>query len=172
MKQLKVALDDNLRDRLEEASAAAGRSLAQEIRRRIEFTTHVDPATQQRIDYDKETTQLAADVMWLAFEVSRQMGVPWNRDHNAHQAVAVAIQTWLDMTRPPLERELSDQFRPDPQTLGRSIARQYELFRLNARQGVSRMLSAMREHVEAATRNARPPRAEQYSRREKKGTKS
>jgi predicted DNA-binding protein len=172
MKQLKVALDDNLRVRLEEASAAAGRSLAQEIRSRIEFTTHFDPTTRRRIDYDKETKQLAADVMWLAFEVSRQVGVPWNRNHNAYQAVAIAIQTWLEMTRPPFERELSDQFRPDPPTLGRSIARQYELFKLSAHQGVSRMLLEMRDRLDAAGRNAGSPKAELESGREKKGTKS
>jgi hypothetical protein len=120
-KQLPVALPAETRALLETAAVAGGHSLAIEIRRRIDRT--LDEET-----FDQQTRELADSIMWMADEVSRQVGSPWHSTKKGRHAVAVAIQQFMQATA-PLEGTSEDLFGPDdPPTLGRTIARHFLQF--------------------------------------------
>jgi hypothetical protein len=122
MKQLKVSLPEELRAKLGTASAASGRSLADEIRTRVERTFEQDAI-------DAPTRDLAADVVWIADQIARDTGSAWHRKPKAREALVAALQTYLAITEPPPEgpipgvSDLIDAFIDDPPTLGRAIAR-------------------------------------------------
>jgi plasmid stability protein len=93
MKQLKVSLPDDLRARLDAASAKSGRSVGEEIRGRIEATF-----TQEAVD--KSTRELAENVARLAAEIERERGAAWHKHAGAHEVLALAIQLWLEPLKP------------------------------------------------------------------------
>jgi hypothetical protein len=116
-RQLAVALRPEVRAQLEAAATASGHSVAEEIRRRINFTLWLD-------SYDKPTRDLADAVMEIAREIERQTRSPWQSNRKSNEALAAAVQEWLEGLRPRLSGGASDLFGPDdPATLGRSIAR-------------------------------------------------
>jgi hypothetical protein len=103
---------------------ASERGVSEEIRRRIVLTLEAET-------YDEQTRELAVDIMGLADEVTRQSEVPWHSNPKAHQALATAIQVWLE-DHPPTGFGAASAalFGPDhPETLGRSIAKYYERFK-------------------------------------------
>ena len=118
-RQLAVALPPDVRLQLEAAASASGRSLAEEIRRRVNLTLYDDA------EYDAPTRELAEDIKWIAAEISRQTGWPWHVLPRGRESLAIALQTWLEITAPKRETSVgaSDLFVDDPATLGRSIAR-------------------------------------------------
>ncbi len=115
--QVAVRLEPEM---LEELQKDGHLSLSDEIRQRINRTLFLDT-------YDDATRAFAEDVMWLANEISRQVGSTWSFSHNGHLALGTAVQTWLEINAPPLQGAASDLFGPDdPTTLGRSVARHYQ----------------------------------------------
>jgi hypothetical protein len=121
--QLKISLPTDLRERLEAASAASGFSLAAEIRERLKWTFADDLV-------DKPTRELREAVLWIADELSRQVGAFGAYSPRGREALGQAIQHWLEITTPPPTGAASDLFGPDdPATLGRSIARTYQHFK-------------------------------------------
>ena len=123
-RQISIALDAETRDELEERAIAVGRSIADEIRRRIERTLYEDK-------FDPETRDLAFDIMTLAAEVEHLNGIPWHKHPKAHQALAEAVMTWLDGLTPKdpqfSESFAATLFRDDPRTVGRTLARSLRL---------------------------------------------
>jgi hypothetical protein len=124
-RQLAIALRPEIRNWVEGAASAAGHSLAEEIRQRLERTFAEDGV-------DKPTRELVEAVKWIAEEVNRQSEVEsWSVVPRAHEALAAALQTWMNLITPPSRGAVSDDlFGPgDPPTLGRSIARHYQRFK-------------------------------------------
>src|SRR5215469_12561708 len=96
MKQLKISLDDALRARLDEASAAANRSLGEEIRQRIEHSFAWEAV-------DPETRELLAAIIRFAHLLQGTAGSVWHADKAAHAALGEMISLWLK-NHPPKHR--------------------------------------------------------------------
>jgi hypothetical protein len=112
MKQLKVNLEDAVREELEKASAETGRSLADEIRSRLRISQGADA----------ETRALAEQIVGLALDLQAHKNIPWHSHPKAHEALATAIQTFLEGWKS--SDAAADWGPDDPQTLGRAIGRE------------------------------------------------
>jgi hypothetical protein len=88
MKQLKVGLPDHLREELERAAAASGKSLADEVRGRLELSFESRGS-------DAETRALADAVDNLAILVKIQTGHAWHQHPAAHRALRYAVTARL-----------------------------------------------------------------------------
>lgn len=129
-RQFPVALPDEVRERLEAAAKASERSLAEEIRRRLNKSFEADT-------HDEQTRDLAYAVIWMAEELGRQTGRPWHSTRKSRSALAVAIEHWLEISGPQESAAVSDLFGPDdPPTLGRSIARHFQRFAFETRRAL------------------------------------
>ena len=93
MKQLKVALPDDLRARLETASSKSGRSLADEIRVRVEATL-----AQEAVD--KPTRDFLEGVAAMPAEIELEVGSAWHKDATAHFVFGEAILNRLERSKP------------------------------------------------------------------------
>jgi hypothetical protein len=115
-----VVLPPEVLDRLRQSE----RGVSEEIRRRIALTLEQDAI-------DPATRELLAAVTWIAGELHRQSRASWHAFPKAHEALSVAIQTWLEMVKPKEPGgAANDLLSPDdPPTLGRSIARHYQRFK-------------------------------------------
>lgn len=91
--QLPVALPTETRSQLEASAAAAGHSLAEEIRRRIGLTLEAD-------DFDAPTRELAGEIMRLAAEVEMETGATWHNHAGTHAAFRQAILSRLARLKP------------------------------------------------------------------------
>jgi hypothetical protein len=119
MKQLKISIPDDLRSQLDAASESSGQSLAEEIRLRLERTFYQDT-------FDQRTRDLSYDVMRLADQVRDHIGQPWHSSRQAHEALEIALQTFLATIKPPSSKAAPPANAPfDPPTLGRAIATSY-----------------------------------------------
>jgi hypothetical protein len=107
MKQMKVALPDDLRGRLDAASAKSGRSVAEEIRTRLETSFERD------VDADQPTRDVVEAVAAMAAETELEMGSAWHKDASAHFVFVEAILNRLERFRPkgPIEMP-ADADRP------------------------------------------------------------
>src|SRR5262245_4422164 len=96
MKQLKVSLPDDLRERIEKASADSGLSLGEEIRRRLERTLDEDAQ-------DVKTRELVDDIRRLAVMVFAHTHAKhrWHAHPKSHEALTEAVATWLEGLKPP-----------------------------------------------------------------------
>jgi hypothetical protein len=83
MKQLKVSLPDHLREWLDNASSASGKSVAEEIRERVirSFEITVDPKTQDLINF----------IMRLAHQIGLETGCPWHEHPGVKEAFSTAV---------------------------------------------------------------------------------
>ena len=90
MKQLKVALPDDLRARLETASSKSGRSLADEIRVRVEASFAADEPTGRFIE----------GVARISAEIELETGAAWHKHAGAHETFAQAILLRLRELKP------------------------------------------------------------------------
>jgi plasmid stability protein len=122
-RQFAVALPPDIRDRLQIEAAAAGHSLAEEIRRRLNRTFYED-------SFDARTRELAADLVQIAEAIAREKTFSWYSHEKANDTLAAAFTTWLDGLKPKREGTTpgaSDLLwgDDDPATLGRSIARHW-----------------------------------------------
>jgi hypothetical protein len=122
MKQLKVALSDDLRARLDAATARSGRSLADEIRRRVELSLEIDAE-------GGPTAALAQAVLDLAALVYIDTGQNWYSHAAAHWAFRTALTAWLQRRRPAGERKFAPGDLPstrlvasdDPEAIGLAL---------------------------------------------------
>jgi hypothetical protein len=132
-RQLSVALPDDLRKFVEFMADAQGRSVADEIRQRLE-----DSRRSEQL-FDASTRWMAQEISLLARDVQTQTGHSWQQHPKSHEALAAAIATVLEQFKPkPVEGE-NTWGADDPVTLGRAIAR--------ARKNVREMASDMGGHI-------------------------
>jgi plasmid stability protein len=140
MKQMKVALPDDLRQALDVASQKSGRSVAEEIRARVAASLEQET---QKLAVDNPTHELAEDIVALANAVRAHKGISWHEDLRAREALIEAIKGWITEFPLALRSRLSAPgHRPvgassdaapdlwgkdDAATLGRAIARHHQL---------------------------------------------
>jgi hypothetical protein len=136
-KQLTVSVNEEQRAALEAASAKAGHSVAEEIRRRLDRTLYEEDT------FDPQTRKLAEDIRDFAHEIERITQLKWHAYPKAHEALAEAIKTWLAGMKPPFapSEAASDLLwgQDDPQTVGRMLARTHRRtkeMRVRARQEI------------------------------------
>jgi len=94
MPQLKVTIPEDLRARLDAASAESGDSLAGEIRDRLE------QVLRDEIEFDERTRKLGRDVMLLSRLIERHAQVPWHDHAAARTAFAFAFSRYLEGLTP------------------------------------------------------------------------
>jgi len=93
MKQLKVALPDDLRVRLDAASEKSGRSVAEEIRLRVERTLELD-------SMDGPTREFFKGLVLMPAEIQRETGTVWHKHAGAWAAFRQAILSRLKRLQP------------------------------------------------------------------------
>jgi hypothetical protein len=93
-RQMGVALSDDLRDRLEKSADAAGHSVGEEIRQRLERTFAEDDAR------DPETRKLISAIADLAIWVRIQTNRDWHSHPAANRVLRDAITTYLARLKP------------------------------------------------------------------------
>ena|SRR5215813_1973848 len=127
--QFKITLGDDLRSKLDEASVLNGRSVAEEIRQRLEGSFDIQA--------DGHTLDLIYALLFLAHETMCDFGVSWWGDERARSALMAAIvdqilsyqikrsasAAWPLMSSGTPEQQAG----PDdpPEVIGRAIARNY-----------------------------------------------
>jgi hypothetical protein len=95
MKQFKIVLPEDLRARLDAAIAKSGRSIADEIRTRVEQSLDLDDAA-----VDKPTREFLDRLALMPAEIGQEIGV-WHKYEDAWKALWHAIQDELAQKRPP-----------------------------------------------------------------------
>jgi hypothetical protein len=118
-RQLGVALDDRLREQLDALAAQGGRSIADEIRQRVERTLEQDAI-------EAPTRTLMAAIERLAVLVGRQTGRPWHSHPVATRVLCHAIAARLARLRGDGDAVFAPGELPaarlvtsdDPQTMG------------------------------------------------------
>jgi hypothetical protein len=163
-RQLSIAVDSELREELEKLAAASGRSVAEEIRRRLTLSL------QYERQFDEQTRSLGYDLMSLARSVRVNSRFDWHAHPKAHEALTEAIREWLKVATPP-EVQNAPWGPDDPKTLGRTLAR----FRLAVKQGPERarkQAAETRPAFDAAMREIREEIAAQRVRGRKGRKKS
>src|SRR5262249_43125831 len=125
-RQMGVSLPGDLRAQLEKASEAAGISLAEEIRQRVERTFKEDAAMAA----DPITHELTTGIANLADTIRLDLATAWYAHSFSHDAFAAAVAQRLAEYRPLPEpwptvaRDLlgSGFSRPEdsPETVGRT----------------------------------------------------
>src|SRR6516162_5598102 len=107
-KQMGVALPDELRKQLEDASASNGLSIAEEIRRRLERTFEEDAKPEDRA--------LMEDVLNLAYWVRMQTGHHWHEHPRANEIMRYAVEAAIKRSGGDDEdREFDPTKMPHPQ---------------------------------------------------------
>jgi Arc-like DNA binding domain len=91
--QFTVALPPEVRSRLEAAAKAAGHSVAEEIRKRIDQTI-------SREKLDPTTVELLRGIENLAARLREDFGVEWFLDTRIHHAFSVAVAERLMAYKP------------------------------------------------------------------------
>jgi hypothetical protein len=127
--QFKITLGDELRSKLAEHSSLNQRSIAEEIRQRLEMSFDIQS--------DGHTLDLVYAMLFLAHETMRDFGSTWWGDERARKAFMSAIADQIlsypinatDLAARPLitlgTREQQVGPDDDPEVVGRSIARNY-----------------------------------------------
>ena len=120
MKQMKVALTDHLRARLDAASEKSGRSVAEEIRARVEASFTRDAVV------DKPTRDLVESIAGMAAEIALECGAAWHTHTGSHEALVQAIISRLDELKPKGSTAFGDRphattSEDDPKKLGAII---------------------------------------------------
>lgn len=145
-KQLGVALDDQVRLLLENVARQSDRSIADEIRNRIERTIELDTLppladaasksgrsvqdeVKQRLrrsfgeeNFDRATRKLGFAIMELAHGIQENSGCRWYEQPKAYEALVEGVTTLLEALKPAAATE--DRWgQDDPRTVGRLLAR-------------------------------------------------
>lgn len=94
MKQMKVALPDDLRARLDAAAEKSGRSVAEEIRARLQTSFERD------VDLDKTSRDFLEGVAAMPAEIELEMGSAWHKDASAHFVFGEVILNRLERFKP------------------------------------------------------------------------
>jgi hypothetical protein len=160
-RQLGVALDDWVREELEKAAARSGRSLADEIRHRVERTFQLDAIAQvhgaaaerersieeevearlffsfvEKYFQDPKTQELENDIARIARIIWDYSGHPWHQHPKSHAALAEAIRALLVAATPPALKNSTKDKWDDPD----------DPLSLSNPQTVGRMAVQVREH--------------------------
>ena len=146
-RQLSIAVDPKLCEELEKLAAASGRSVAEEIRRRLTLSLHYEE------EFDEQTRFLGYDLMSLARDVRINSRFDWHAHPKAHEAFTEAVRVWLEVTTPP-EVQNEPWGPDDPKTLGRTLARSRRL-RKQAAETRPAFDAAMREIRKMAAQRVR-----------------
>ncbi len=122
-KQMGVTIPESARTQLEASSAAAGHSIAEEIRRRLERTFEEDAR-------DPVLRDFVSDLVELAQLVKLDTGMAWHKDAASHAAFHSALLALLAQHKPEgppvftIARDLFGSGRSDdPETVGRALFR-------------------------------------------------
>ncbi len=127
--QFKITLGENLRARLEEYSSYNHRSIAEEIRQRLEISFDIQA--------DNNTLDLIYAILFLAHETMRDLGSTWWGDERARSAFMAAVTDQIlsyeidpnDLGARPLitlgTREQQAALDDPPEVIGRALARNY-----------------------------------------------
>ena len=140
MKQLKVAFPDELRRALEAAMAASGRrSLADEVRARVELTF--------RQESDTMAKRLIDAILAMVDEIHAEAGAIWFTQKPGYAVLSAAINAWLEANEPGVGSNTGEPLNFDPDdagALGRLIARRY----VRRQHEVAENRRALRESIE------------------------
>jgi hypothetical protein len=93
MQRLKIALPDELRAQLDAASTKSGRSVAEEIRSRVEATFALETV-------DRATRDFIAGVARMPAEVELETGAAWHKHAGAWAVFRAAILSRLQRIKP------------------------------------------------------------------------
>ena len=127
--QFKITLGDDLRAKLEAYTSLTQRSIAEEIRQRLEMSFDIQG--------DGHTLDLIYAILFLAHETMRDFGITWWGDERARTAFMAAIADQVmsypinstDFAARPLitlgTREQQAGPEDPPEVIGRAIARNY-----------------------------------------------
>lgn len=103
MKQLKISLEDGVRESLEAAAKAGGHSLGEEIRQRLDRTfQEADPQTRELLDAIDSLTTL----------VRLQTGRDWHEHAGANRVLRRAILARLTRLKPEGEESFAGSDLP------------------------------------------------------------
>lgn len=152
--QFKITLGDDLRAKLDESSKNNQRSIAEEIRQRLEISFDIQA--------DANTLDLIYAILFLAHETMRDLGSTWWGDERARSAFLAAVADQIlsheiessSLAARPLvtlgTRE--QQAGPDdpPEVIGRALARNYRrvvrpLGRISEKFEIGRFRELMRD---------------------------
>lgn len=116
----KIFFDDDLRSRLEAAAKSNGRSLAEEIRARLDETFLPSHGSLRSLGTDLlgVADQVMAGCWWAPFG-------SWHDDPRVHDALSVAINRWFEITKPPAAPAGAFDDLVDTRTLGMAAATAY-----------------------------------------------
>jgi hypothetical protein len=147
MKQMNIALPDDLRERLRAAGEKSGQSIAEEIRSRVEASFARDIVT------DKATLDFMEGIGLLMAEIELETGASWHKHAGTWDALRTAIVERLQRYRPKGPRTFGN--RPhrtippmpgdDPVLIGELIERRlwappdFNMTRAEVRQVLERM---------------------------------
>jgi hypothetical protein len=127
--QFKITLGEELRSKLDEVSVLNARSIAEEIRQRLEMSFDIQA--------DGHTLDLIYAILFLANETMRDLGCAWWSDERARSALMAAIADQIlsyaidstNLAARPLitlgTREQQAGPDDDPESIGRTLARSY-----------------------------------------------
>jgi hypothetical protein len=117
--QLTVALPPEIRSLLEDAAVASNRSLAEEIRQRIDQTITVE-------NYDPVTREMISGLLSISERLREDFGTDWHSDPRTHKAFMEAVAQRLAAYAPPPSKPNAATadiglIRPtdSPETIGR-----------------------------------------------------
>ncbi|WP_008556018.1 hypothetical protein [Bradyrhizobium sp. CCGE-LA001] len=127
--QFKITLGDDLRAKLDSSAGLNQRSIAEEIRQRLEMSFDIQG--------DGHTLDLIYAILFLAHEAMRDFGTTWWGDERVRAAFMAAIADQVmsypidgsDLSAKPLitlgTREQQAGPEDPPEVIGRAIARNY-----------------------------------------------
>jgi hypothetical protein len=141
-KQLNVALSDGLRAQLDAASREAGRSIAEEVRQRLERSFFGDD------HMDQKTRDLAVAVGRFARLLEHDRGSAWHADPTTHAALGELIGMWLQ-DHPPTRRTTLQSLRAVKKgPSSRATAPASDLGLLSQKEGDPKGIAARLYHVD------------------------
>lgn len=115
-----MRMPDELRDRLAQAATEGGRSLGEEIRRRLEASLGAPPPIA-----DAKTTEFLRCIAFAAGYVGKHCG-PWHQNPYAHAVLRTIVAELLAKDQPPGEPEAPSTagaaFEGPPEQAGRVLA--------------------------------------------------
>jgi hypothetical protein len=116
---LKFQIGEDLREKLDQASAENGRSLAEEVRQRL--------IGSFRSDADPKTRDLVEEIFLLAFEVKLEIGDDWHTTDRARATFAAAVAdqiNWYGKGDKPVRKDSETELAESEEIIvGRTIAR-------------------------------------------------
>jgi hypothetical protein len=121
MKQLKISLPDELRAKLDEAAAASGKSVAEEIRSRVEQTFREESQAQWE---DDKMRGLYDAIHWLALNIHLNMEAKWHQNQHVMSALLDGVRSYM-LEHQRDDVEISADAKDSAYVIGEAFARAY-----------------------------------------------